>query len=149
MLLEELVNNVTEHYVDAQTLRAKANMAAINKRIDSVKNAYTGALYNKAGTSDANINISRQRGEVPGIRKQTDADILKSAYIELSLNLESAKTSLLKSTPVIQVLDAPVLPLKTMSTDVLRKAVLFFIGGIFLSCFILMLKALYKQVMQN
>lgn len=149
MLLEELVNNVTEHYINAQTLRAKANMLAINKRIDSVKRAYTGALYSRAGMADANINVVRQRATVSGINKQTDADILKSAYVDLALNLESAKTSLLKNTPVIQILDAPVLPLKKITPAVLRKALLFFILGAFVATLMIGLLAVYKHIMAD
>ncbi len=147
MLLEELVNNVTEHYVNAQTLRAKVNMIAINKRIDSVKRAYIGTLYAKASIADANINVVRQRATVPGISKQTDADILRSAYIDLALNLESAKTSLLKNTPVVQVLDAPVLPLKTNTVNTLRKSALFFIIGVFITALFIGLHAVYRFIM--
>jgi hypothetical protein len=147
LFLEELVANVTQHYIEAQTMRAKTNLNAIEKRIDSVQRAYSTAMYGKAANDDANINLVRQQAIVSGARKQTDIEVLRAAYVELSLSLESAKTSLLKSTPVIQVLDAPLLPLKTNAPNIMKKTALFFVGGAFLAGACLGLAALYRRLM--
>jgi hypothetical protein len=149
MFLETLVKNAADYYVRIQTEKSKQNLQSLNHRLDSVRSAYVSAMYGKASISDANMNLVLQRAAVPGQKKQTDVDILRSAYTELSLNMESAKTALLRKTPVIQILDTPMLPLKTTGVSTVRKFILFFLLGAFLTAAFFFTKGLYKMLMER
>jgi hypothetical protein len=149
LFLEALIANVTTYYVNAQTKKARANLEAIKRRTDSVRNAYGGSLYQKATAGDANINPVREVAVVPAYKKQTDAEILKSAYTELALSLESAKTSLMQTTPFIQVLDSPVLPLAVNKVSIIKKFIIFFSAGAVLFSCIIAASALYKMIMTD
>jgi len=130
---ETLVSEVTNYYISSKTERSRTNLAIIEQRTDSVKRVYMQALYGRASFTDADINLVRESFSVPGEKKQTDVQILKSAYIDLSRNLESARTSLMNNTPIIQILDKPILPLDVVKPGTLKQFVLFTIIGGFLS----------------
>jgi hypothetical protein len=104
-------------------------------------------LYGRAEIADANINLSRETAAVPGQRKQTDIDMLRSSYIDLSLKLENAKVSLLRSTPVVQILDEPNIPLPVVKVNFWRRFFLFTILGMVLTAIFFFLKSIYRLIM--
>lgn len=130
---ETLVSEVTNYYISSKTERSRTNLAIIEQRTDSVKRVYMQALYGRASFADADINLVRESFSVPGEKKQTDVQILKSAYIDLSRNLESARTSLMNNTPIIQILDKPILPLDIIKPSILRQFILYSVIGGFLA----------------
>lgn len=142
--VEALMNEVTTYYINAKTERSRINLDIIQKRTDSVRQAYVQALYGRAVFSDADINLVRESFSVPGERKQTDAQILRAAYIDLSRNLESAKTSLMNNTPIIQIVDSPVLPLDIKKPGLVKQFLLFFFIGGFLSFAAYILRYFWK-----
>src|SRR5262249_7124256 len=107
--LEAWLNEVTQYYIDTKTQRSRINLELIQKRTDSVRTAYNGALYARATFTDAHLNPIRQTVNVSTERQQTDVQILKASYTELVQTLEVAKTNLMKDTPLIQYLDTPIL----------------------------------------
>jgi hypothetical protein len=145
LFTEKWVEEVTRYYIDLKTQRARTNLQIIEKRNDSVKNAYVAALYNRAGISDADMNLVRESFSVPKEKKQTDVQILQNVYADLSRNLESAKTSLLNDTPIIQILDSPLLPLDSKKPSIVNQFLLFgmagLMGGIMLFSFLHLLPA--------
>lgn len=131
--LEALLNTVTNYYIETRTQRSRINLEFIQQRTDSVRNAYYSALYGRASFVDAHVNPNRQVPMVSGEKQQTDIQILRSTYIDLVRNLESAKTSLLRDTPLIQYLDTPILPLKRTGSNLILSFLMFAFIGAFLA----------------
>ncbi|MDO6430410.1 Wzz/FepE/Etk N-terminal domain-containing protein [Flavitalea sp. BT771] len=129
--LEELMHTVTQYYIEKKTERAKMNVDFIQQRTDSIRHAYNIALYGRAEFADAFFNPNRQLPMVTRERQQTDIQILRASYIELTRSLESAKTALMRDTPLIQYLDQPVLPLKVLRSSWIKFALIgFFLGAL-------------------
>jgi hypothetical protein len=126
LFLEALMNEVVKYYVDVKTERAKLNVEFIQKRADSILQAYNKSLYGRASYYDEHINPALQVSQVSRDKQQTDVQILKASYIDLTRSLEAAKTNLIRETPLIQYIDTPILPLKTLRSSVMKFA---FIGG--------------------
>ncbi len=145
--LEMLVKEVTGYYTDIRTQRAKANLAFIEKRMDSIRPAYSGALYSRASFSDAHTNPVRQIAVVSNEKQQTDVQILKASYIELARNLEAAKIAVVRVTPLIQYLDRPVLPLKRSGIDKMKYFIIFFIAGAAISIVFLLFGYFIRSIM--
>jgi hypothetical protein len=145
--LKAHMQSAVSYYQDIMTQRTKKNLETIQNRIDSINRAYTSALYGRAEIADANINLSRETAAVPGQRKQTDIDMLRSSYIDLSLKLENAKVSLLRSTPVVQILDEPNIPLPVVKVNFWRRFFLFTILGMVLTAIFFFLKSIYRLIM--
>lgn len=147
--LEALINEVIRFYIDSKTARARQNLMIIEKRTDSVKNAYVGAAYGRAQFVDADINLVRESVSVPGEKKQTDVQILRAAYIDLSRNLESAKTSLMNETPLIQIIDTPILPLDRLKPSLWKQFMLFSIIGFFITVVVLLMNRTYHYLVDE
>lgn len=117
---DALVNNVSKFYVQTKTSRAAANVDLLQSRLDSVKRAYTGALYSAAASTDQNMDPVLAIATVPRIRNQSNAQILGAEYAELAKNLEIAKMTLLQETPLVQIIDEPILPLGELRISKLK-----------------------------
>jgi len=147
--LEELLNTVTEYYIEKKTERAKLNVDFIQRRTDSVRQAYNIALYGRAEFSDAFFNPNRQTPLVAREKQQTDIQILRASYVELTRSLESAKTALMRETPLIQYLDMPLLPLKVLHSNMIKNSLIGLFVGIFLMTGYLAVRKVLRAVMQR
>ncbi|HMH22019.1 MAG TPA: hypothetical protein VK563_09590 [Puia sp.] len=132
LFLEALMNEVVRYYVDVKTERAKLNLEFIQKRTDSIQQAYNKSLYGKASYNDEHINPILQIAQVAKDKQQTDIQILKSTYIDLNRSLESAKTTLIRETPLIQYVDTPILPLKMLRSNMIKFFLIGFFAGFLL-----------------
>ena len=130
---EELVKNVNDFYVQTKTKKSLENVAILQHKTDSVRAVMNGAIYSAAAVSDAtpNLNPTRQVQRVaPVQRAQFSAETNKAILSEMLKNLEMGKMSLLKETPLIQVIDKPVYPLDKEKKSKILSAIAF---GFFLS----------------
>ncbi|KIC92302.1 Wzz/FepE/Etk N-terminal domain-containing protein [Flavihumibacter sp. ZG627] len=147
--LEALMNEVTRYYIETRTQRSKLTLAYIQKRVDSMRNVFSGTLASRAVMADANINPGRQAAIVPGQKKETDIQILKNVYTELFNSLESARTNLMRNTPLFQYLDMPILPLKTTHSSKMKYALVFFLLGLFVSSAWFTGSFIYQKIMRS
>ena len=69
-------------------------------------------MYKSASLTDQNLNMAKQVGGVDRQKKQIDIQVASTAYTEIIKNLEMAKITLQKETPLIQIIDQPVFPLE-------------------------------------
>ncbi len=145
--LEALLAEVTQYYIETKTERARQNLNFVQKRTDSVRNAYNAILYGRAAFLDAHTDPARQAPLVLRDKQQTDIQILRASYIELTRSLETARTNLMRETPLIQYVDMPVLPLKTLRSSMLKYFLIgFFVAG-FLTAGFLLMRRVYRQIM--
>ncbi|WP_374166352.1 lipopolysaccharide biosynthesis protein [Arcticibacter sp. MXS-1] len=149
---EELVRNVNEFYIQTRTRKSLNNIAILQGKADSVRAIMNRSIYSAAAVVDAtpNMNPTKQRQRnVPLQRAQFSAEANKAILSNLVQSLELAKISLLKETPLIQMVDAPVYPLKREKFGKLKGLIL---GTIFLSCltcFFFLVKRLYVLTMNE
>jgi hypothetical protein len=130
---EEILQRVAAFYIDYQTKKSMENVAILRRQVDSVRGVLNGALAGVASSNDANPNLNPafQRARVPSQRRLIDVEINKAILTELVKNLEIAEISLRQETPLIQVIDTPVLPLEKKKIGMLRgPAVGAFIGAL-------------------
>ncbi|WGQ07518.1 Wzz/FepE/Etk N-terminal domain-containing protein [Pedobacter gandavensis] len=148
----EIVKNVNDFYVQTKTKKSLANISILSQKTDSVRAVMNGAINTAANVVDQtpNLNPTRQAQRMaPVQRSQFSAETNKSILGELVKNLEMSKMSLLKETPLIQVIDEPVLPLETERIGKV-KGIVFggLIGGIMI-ILILTFKKFYKEIIKE
>ncbi|MBB6271543.1 hypothetical protein HDF26_001970 [Pedobacter cryoconitis] len=142
---EEIVKNVIDFYIQTKTKKSLDNISILQHKTDSVRAVLNGAIFNAAAVSDAtpNLNITRQiQRVVPMQRSQFSAEINKAILSEMVKNLEMSKLSLLRETPLIQIIDKPVLPLEKVKLGRVRGTIM----GIFLAVFLVVALLLIKRV---
>lgn len=147
---DELVRNVNEFYITTKTKKTIQNVGILQHKTDSVKSVMNGAIYRAVEVADAtpNLNPTRQVQRIaPAQKAQFSAETNKSILAEMVKNLEMTKMTLLKETPLIQVIDEPIYPL---TVDKVGKAKGIIIGGFIGGFFIvvlLIIKRLLRQIL--
>ncbi|GAA3982580.1 hypothetical protein GCM10022246_38220 [Pedobacter ginsengiterrae] len=147
---DALVKNVNEFYIKTKTKKTLNNVQILQHKTDSVRAVMNGAIYSAVAVADAtpNLNPTRQIQRVaPSQRAQFSAETNKAVLGEMVKNLELTKMSLLKETPLIQVVDQPIYPLKREKFGKAKGIVMgSFIAG-FLICFYLIFRKILKAIL--
>ncbi|RXF69116.1 lipopolysaccharide biosynthesis protein [Arcticibacter tournemirensis] len=146
----KIVGNVNDFYVQTKTKRSSENLHILQRQADSVRAVLNSSIGGAAAAIDANPNANpaMQVLRVPSQRRQVDVQASSAVYIEVTKNLEIAKISLRKETPLIQVIDEPGLPLEEMRYGKLKC---FVLGGIilgFLMVIVILFKRVYKKILE-
>jgi uncharacterized protein involved in exopolysaccharide biosynthesis len=146
--VEEIVQQVSVFYTETKTKKAKQNVNILQNRVDSIHNAIGGLMTQKASLADANLNPLFQIVRVPEQKRQLDLTALTSGYGELLKNLELAKYSLLKETPLFQIIDEPKFPLHIKKYSIITYTIIgsfvFFILSIAFLIFLIFFKNIIK-----
>lgn len=140
-----LVETVNNFYLQTKTKKSAQNIEILKHQADSVRSVLNNSIYGVASAIDAapNANPSLQILKAPSQRKQIDVQASGAIYSEIIKNLELSKMSLLQDTPLIQIIDAPVLPLAVTKTGKLAAAVIgAFLGAFAISFWIIIKKAI-------
>ncbi len=131
---EKLVENLSKFYVNIQTRKVQENVNILKFQVDSVQSILNTALMGAAYTNEANPNPNPafQRLKVPTQKKVVEVEINKAILEELVKQLELARIALRKETPLIQLIDEPILPLEEKRLGIIKGIVLgAFLGGFF------------------
>lgn len=110
---DALARQVGEFYVATKTKKARANMAILQKQTDSIRAELNSAITGVAVANDNtfNLNPALNVHRTPSARRQVDVQANTAILTELVKQTELAKVTLRKETPLIQVIDRPILPL--------------------------------------
>ena len=89
-------------------------MEILERQTDSIRRELNNAISGVATANDNtfNLNPALNARRVPSSRKQVDVQANVAILTELVKQTELAKVTFRRETPLIQVLDRPILPLK-------------------------------------
>lgn len=147
---ELIVENVNSFYIRTKTHKALENMKILERQADSVRrvlNAYIGGAA-RAIDANPNSNPAMQVLKVPSQRNQVDIQASSAIYAEVVKNLEISKISLRQETPLIQVIDKPVFPLKKYKTSYTKATILGCLFAVVLTTFYLLLRLIFSRLMR-
>lgn len=137
---EMIVEVVSDLYIEIKSKKAKSNLEILQHQTDSVRNELNAAISGVAvaGDNTFNLNPALNVRRIPSIRRQVDVQTNSAILTQLIQNLELAKVTLRKETPLIQVIDKPIFPLKKVKPSTLMSAVLYsVVGGMFVCIFLI------------
>ena len=143
---EALAKQVSDFYVDSKSKKARMNMDILERQTDSIRRELNGAITGVAVANDNTfmLNPALNVRRAPSARRQVDVQANTAILTELVKQTELAKVTLRKETPLIQVIDKPILPLPKQKFG---KAKGILLGGIlagFLTVLILMVRRIGK-----
>jgi len=143
-----LVQVVNNFYISTKTKKASQDVQVLQKQADSIRVILNSSISGVASAIDAapNANPLLLSLKVPSQRKQVDVQASTAIYSEVVKNLEVSKMILRQETPLIQVIDAPVLPLTKEKTTKTKAGLLGAIIGAIVITIILVVKKLLKQL---
>lgn len=144
---ETLAVIVSDFYVETKSKKAKQNLAILEHQRDSIRVALNSSLTGVAVSNDEvfGLNPALNVRRVPGIKKEVDVQANTAILTELVKQTELARINVRKETPLIQVIDKPILPLKK---EKLGKINGFLIGG-FLALFLVSGLLISRKVLKE
>jgi len=149
VFVENLVKEATTFYVDTKTKRSKMSVDLLQSKADSLESLLNKKTYSAAVSQDLNRNPVRSVASVGTELVTRDKIVLQTMYGEVVKNLELSKLSMAQETPVIQIVDTPILPLKKEKLGKLKGLIIGgFLAG-FLIVVFLILKRIYKDTMSS
>ncbi|CAM4086257.1 Wzz/FepE/Etk N-terminal domain-containing protein [Flavobacterium sinopsychrotolerans] len=145
---EALVKEVSDFYVTTKSKKARLNMDILERQTDSIRRELNGAITGVAVANDNTfgLNPAMNVRRAPSARRQVDVQANTAILTELVKQTELAKVTLRKETPLIQVIDQPILPLQK---EKFGKAKGIVMGGFlmgFLTVMVLIVRRLFTKV---
>jgi len=151
---ERIVQKVVERYINIKTQRQNATVQKLQLRVDSIasllrqKTVSSASLQNSSSIMDINP-LYRTGTSVAVESTLRDKTLLSTIFASVTQNLEMAKFTLSQETPVIQIVDSPILPLKKEKMSSLKTALLGFLFFAFTLIFGVIVKKIYSSLMEN
>jgi len=148
LFCEQLAKETSDFYIETKSKKAKLNVDILQKQTDSIRGELNGAIVGVASAMDNvfNLNTALSSKSAPSKRRQVDVQANTAILTQLVAQLELAKVTLRKETPLIQTIDQPILPLEKDKVSKLKSLILGgFLAG-FLTVLYLVFGQLYKKL---
>ena len=141
---EQLLKETSDFYIETKSKKSRLNVDILQKQADSIRAELNNAITGVAVESDNvyNLNPAFNVKSSPSRRKQVDVQANTAILTQLVAQLELSKVSLRKETPLVQLIDRPILPLEKDKVGRLKSAIL---GG-FLAGFLTVLYLVFGQL---
>tara|TARA_B110000881_G_C18605227_1_gene539128 strand:- start:813 stop:1853 length:1041 start_codon:yes stop_codon:yes gene_type:complete len=139
---ENLISEMSKMYISYQTKQSSNTIEFLQNRADSVFHELEIAEENFARVKDINQRIIKASGRLNELQLMRNVEVLNTMYLELVKNLEISKLTLLNQTPIIQVIDKPILPLKDTKFSYRFGLIISLLSSIFISLFYVFLRKL-------
>ncbi|MGN7821879.1 Wzz/FepE/Etk N-terminal domain-containing protein [Chitinophaga sp. 22536] len=147
--VENLVSQATSFYVQTKTKRSKTSVDYLQRKADSLEVLLDKKTYAAATMQDLNQNPARRVALVSAEVAGRDKIILQTMYGEVIKNLEMSKVALSQETPIIQIIDTPILPLKKIQVGLVKGVVIGGLLGGILCVIVLTVSKLLKSYLRD
>ena len=144
LFCEQLLKETSDFYIETKSKKSRLNVDILQHQADSIRAELNSAITGVATASDNvyNLNPALNVKRTPSARRQIDVQANTSMLTQLVAQLELSKVSLRKETPLVQLIDRPILPLEKDKVSRLKSLVL---GG-FLAGFLTVLYLVFVQL---
>ena len=124
--IETLIDEMSKMYITHQTKQARNTLDFLKDRADSVFVELDKSEQEFARIKDINQRIIKASGRLKELQLMREVEVLNTMYLEIVKNLEISKMTLLNQTPIINIIDMPILPLEE---EKLSKSIAGILGG--------------------
>jgi uncharacterized protein involved in exopolysaccharide biosynthesis len=130
---EQLLKETSDFYIETKSKKSRLNVDILQHQADSIRAELNGAITGVATASDNvyNLNPAYNVKKTPGTRRQVDVQANTAILTQLVAQLELSKVSLRKETPLVELIDRPILPLEKEKVGRLKSLIL---GGFLAGC---------------
>lgn len=150
LFCEQLLKETSDFYIETKSKKAKLNTALLQHQADSIRSELNIAINGVATALDNvyNLNPAFNIKRTTSTSRQVDVQANTVILNQLVTQLEIAKVSLRKETPLVQLIDRPILPLEKDKVGKLKSSILGGVFGLFISILYLTLQPLYKKMIK-
>ena len=147
LFCEQLLKETSDFYIETKSKKSRLNVDILQHQADSIRAELNSAITGVATASDNvyNLNPALNVKRTPSTRRQVDVQANTAILTQLVAQLELSKVSLRKETPLVQLIDRPILPLEKEKLGKLKALVL----GSFLAGFLTVLYLGFVRMYKN
>jgi uncharacterized protein involved in exopolysaccharide biosynthesis len=148
LFCEQLLKETSDFYIETKSKKARLNVDILQRQADSIRSELNSAITGVATASDNvyNLNPALNVKRTPSTRRQVDVQANTAILTQLVAQLELSKVNLRKETPLVQLIDRPILPLEKDKVGRLKSLILGgFLAG-FLTVLYLVFGKLYRKM---
>ncbi len=145
---EQLLKETSDFYIETKSKKSRLNVEILQHQADSIRAELNSAITGVAAASDNvyNLNPAFNVKRTPSTRRQVDVQANTAILTQLVAQLELSKVNLRKETPLVQLIDRPILPLEKEKVGRVKSFVLSgFLAG-FLTVLFLVFRELYRKL---
>jgi uncharacterized protein involved in exopolysaccharide biosynthesis len=148
LFCEQLLKETSDFYIETKSKKSRLNVDVLQRQADSIRAELNSAITGVAAESDNvyNLNPAFNVKSSPSRRKQVDVQANTAILTQLVAQLELSKVSLRKETPLVQLIDRPILPLEKEKIGKLKALLLSVLLAGFFSILYLVLHKLYRNM---
>ena len=148
LFCEQLLKETSDFYIETKSKKSRLNVDVLQHQADSIRAELNSAITGVAAAADNvyNLNPAFNVRSAPSKRRQVDVQANTAILTQLVAQLELSKVSLRKETPLVQLIDRPILPLEKDNIGRLKSLIL---GGVlagFLTVLYIVFGQLYKKM---
>jgi len=140
-----IISEISDMYSVYQTEKTRISLNNLESRSDSIFSELKSSERRLARIKDKNTRVITSSGRLSEIQYMREVQVLNSIYIELRKNIELTNMNLLDETPLIQVIDIPVLPLEETNRSMLFWIIISSSLGLFFVMFVIILRKLVRD----
>lgn len=146
LFVENLIDQTYNFYKDTKIGQNKVSIEILSHTADSIKTLYETALESSALIAQTNLNKAMQLALVPRLKEEYNVQLYGAVYAEVLKSLETLKLDMARETPIFQIIDEPIYPLKLVKIGKAKGIVIGgFIGGMLIILFF-MAKILWSKL---
>jgi hypothetical protein len=151
LFCENLAKGTSDFYIETKSKKAKINVDVLQKQADSIRGELNVAINGVAAETDYvyNLNPALNIRTAPSKKKQVDVQANTAILTNIVVQLELAKITLRKETPLIQQIDRPILPLEKEKASKLKSLILGSLLGGFLCILYLIFGMIFKKLINK
>ena len=146
---QNLISAISEFYIQTKTQRARETLEFLQHRADSSKIALDVAEMQFAKWQDASNQMVKYQGQIERAKLMRNVEILQVVYSEILKNLELSKMNLLNITPLVKIIDKPIMPLDTFFIPIPLGMSIGAAAGLILAVVFLFLKMIIKDSLKE
>lgn len=146
---KQYLNSVSDYYIATKTKKTSEMVRLMEQRVDSLRNALYYTQGRLATFSDQNQQIIFQRARIIADRLQLNSAQLQQLYAEALRNYDNLKFSLLKETPLINIVSVSDFPSFAPPKTFGKITLLITVIGFFCALIFLFIQNVYQDFKRN
>lgn len=147
--VESLIGEMSKMYILHQTAQANKTLDFLQNRSDSIFSELERAEEDYARIKDINKRIVKATGRLKEMQLMRRVEVLNTMYLEIVKNLELSKITLLNQTPIINIIDKPILPLDEDKKSITIAGLFGILLGGFLSSSFFIFRKLFEDALSK
>ena len=131
-LTNEIFESTSTFYVEKAVEKQMTTYNVLASKKDSLVKEYNRLEYKYADLSDRSSGLFSKKSDIKRERARAEMLQMGSALAKLEENLAFVEFGIENNTPILQIIDAPILPLEEVKMSSARSVLLGLMTGLFL-----------------